>query len=134
MAKRAAFANAFRISVVILFLSALVLILLLANPASETGRAWLGAATTTTEKDWCIETDGGKNFYQQGSITGSRAGNAYQYVDHCRYDRPIILEEWFCYKKKFPNNETHIIPIVYEQSCAQLNRTCRDGACVPRGS
>jgi len=76
-------------------------------------------ASTTTLKisDGCNDTDGGLNYYVQGTVSGYYLGKPFSHTDLCTND---VLTEYYCltyYGKR-------------QYNCAYAGKKCVDGACV----
>tara|TARA_Y100000034_G_scaffold61071_1_gene74175 strand:- start:785 stop:1705 length:921 start_codon:yes stop_codon:yes gene_type:complete len=66
----------------------------------------------------CKDSDGGKNYYQKGTVEGVGSGS---YDDYCQYNNVLI--ERYCNSEN-PNQFTE------EYNCASEGKVCQNGACV----
>ncbi|MGV8171369.1 MAG: hypothetical protein ACP5OA_01615 [Candidatus Woesearchaeota archaeon] len=80
---------------------------------------------STKETNKCIDSDGGRNYYEKGNISGPELTTGESPIDYCTTYGSYSLVEYFCSEDSL-NSESYI--------CENENRTCIDGACVPNSS
>jgi len=73
--------------------------------------------TTTKMPDSCNDTDGGLNYYVQGTVSGYYLNKPFSHTDFCTGD---VLTEYYCltYYGKM------------EYNCVYAGKKCVNGACV----
>jgi len=81
-----------------------------------------GACVNATSKDTCNDTDGGKDLFTMGNVTGTKNGQPYNYFDSCTGDFNGTsfskLNEYYC-----ANNTWALLA---NQTC---DNGCMNGAC-----
>jgi hypothetical protein len=74
----------------------------------------------TTDVNSCTDTDDGKSYYAQGTISGHSGDSTYSFTDNCLDSNR--LAEYYC---------TGVIPQATYISC---NTQCSNGVCMAGGS